>query len=91
MRVALCTTMKEVVKGAIDASSLGREGKGVGGSKMMLVFFLSTEIVASEARTVLFNESNRFACELVLAIVGLTHQRSSLGVYPCAINTPLEK
>lgn len=58
---------------------------------MMLVFFSSAEIVASEARTVLFNESNRFACELVLAIVGLTHQRSSLGVYPCAINTPLEE
>lgn len=45
---------------------------------MMLVFFSSTEIVASEARTVLFNESNRFACGLVLAIVGLTHQKSSL-------------
>lgn len=29
MRVALCTTMKEVVKGAVDASSLGREGKGL--------------------------------------------------------------
>ena len=45
---------------------------------MMLVFFSSTEIVASEARTVLFNESNKFACGLVLAIVGLTHERSSL-------------